>query len=116
MGLSPLHPDEPALHHELRDALNSGLVNQDFFVWISVTPSGSHESFSALDRIVRGVEQWLDALDPDDVATTEGAPELAFVDAAAEVRVRALPKKPSARVASAVAVVGNPEPVLVGWS
>jgi hypothetical protein len=30
--LEPSHHDEPDLHHELRDALNAGLTNTDFFV------------------------------------------------------------------------------------
>jgi hypothetical protein len=116
MALAPLHPAEPALHHELRDVLNADLSNKDFFVWINVTPNGSGEEFNDLGKIVRGVEAWLDALNPDDVSTAEQVPELEFIDPAAEVRVRAIPKKPAARGARSGPIVGNPEPVLVGWS
>jgi hypothetical protein len=116
MALAPLHPAEPALHHELRDALNADLSNKDFFVWINVTPLGSGERFSDLGRIVRGVEAWLAALDPDAVSGAEQVPELEFIDPVAEVRVRAIPKKPTARREQSGSVVGNPEPILVGWS
>ena len=55
-------------------------------------------------------------LDPDVVSSSREVPELAFVDQAAEIRVRAVPKKPEARGGRAAQIVGNPEPVLVGWS
>jgi hypothetical protein len=116
MALAPLHPDEPDLHHELRDALNADLSNPNFFVWINVTPSGSQEAFRDLRGIVRGIELWLESLNPDDVSVAESVPELEFVDPAAEVRVRAVPKKAEARAGRAAQIVGNPEPVLVGWS
>jgi hypothetical protein len=115
MRLHPLHPDEPGLHHALRDALNERISNTGFFVWINVSPSGLQREYADLDRLVAGVQLWLDTLDPDRMSASEGVPEMAMFDPAAEVRVRALPKKPSARTVCARAVVGNPEPVLVGW-
>ncbi len=116
MALAPLHPAEPKLHHELRDALNASLANTNFFVWINVTPLGEGGSFGDAGRIVNGVEAWLDSLDPDLVSAAGEVPELEFIDPAAEVRVRAVPKKPEARAGRSAQVVGNPEPVLVGWS
>jgi hypothetical protein len=116
MALAPLHPAEPDLHHELRDALNANLSNTDFFVWINVTPIGEQRAFNDPGRIVRGVEAWLATLNPDQVTGASDLPELEFVDPAAEVRVRALPKKPAARSGRSAEIVGNPEPVLVGWS
>jgi hypothetical protein len=113
MGRAPLHPDEPQLHHELRDALNERLVNTSFFVWIDVTPTGDSTRFEELDRIVSNVEWWLGTLDPD---ATVAAEQVRLFDRAAEVKVRAVPKKPGARSHRAEQIVGNPEPVLVGWS
>ena len=116
MELQPLHPSEPPLHHELRDALNRSVANTSFFVWINVTPTGLDGQFADLEKVVRDIEWWLDRLDPDAIRSTEGVPELEISDPAADVRVRALPKKPSARSERAGQIVGNPEPVLVGWT
>jgi hypothetical protein len=41
--------------------------------------------------------------------------ELLFEDPAADVRIRAIPKKPEARGTRATEIVGNPEPVLMGF-
>jgi hypothetical protein len=116
MDLRPIHPDEPALHHELRDALNGGLANTDFFVWIDVTPTGGQRQFDDLERVVRGIEWWLGTLDPDAIRGSEPVPEVEISDFAADVQVRALPKKREARERRAPQIVGNPEPVLVGWT
>lgn len=113
MGLQPVHPDEPALHHELRDALNKSLTNTSFFVWINVTPAGGYTQFDDLGKIVRGIEWWLSTLDPEAIRS-DSVPELEISDLAADVRVRALPKKREARARRAPQIVGNPEPVLVG--
>lgn len=115
MPLAPLHPDEPALHHELRDALNAGLHNTEFFVWINVTPSGQAQSFGRLDDLVVSAAKWLSSLDPDSVSAQEEAPELHYTAEAGRARLRALPKKPEARGRSGQ-IVGNPEPVLAGWT
>lgn len=114
MPLRPSHPDEPALHHELRDALNQRLTNGDFFVWISVRPTGERVEFEDLDAIVSKAETWLSSLDPDRVDASD-LPERTYSDKAAEVELRAIPKKPSARGQRAGQIVGNPEPVLAGW-
>ncbi len=116
MELKPIHPSEPPLHHELRDALNRNLANTSFFVWINVTPTGTEQQFADLERIVSDIGWWLDKLDPDAIHGTEDVPELDISDAAADIRVRALPKKPAARLQRAEQIVGNPEPVLVGWA
>jgi hypothetical protein len=112
--LEPLHPDEPGLHRALRDALNQGLSSTDFFVWITVTPTGNRKEFENLGSLVTAVESWLAGLNPDEVDASE-LPEREFPDTAAEVRVRAIPKKPSARGQRAGEIVGNPEPILTGW-
>lgn len=113
MAFAPLYPDERELHHQLRDALNQSLSNKNFFVWINITPSGVRHGFENLGRIVSGIEWWLDTLDPDALSGDE---EILLEDAAAEVRIRALPKKPEARSRRAAQIVGNPEPVVVGWT
>lgn len=116
MEFSPPHPAELSLHHELRDALNGKLDNGSFFVWINVAPTGADARFADVQRIVAGIEWWLGTLDPDTIPATEAVPQLELSDPAADVRVRALPKRPDARSRRSVAIVGNPEPVLVGWS
>jgi hypothetical protein len=120
--LEPLHPDEPELHRQLRDALNEGLTNTDFFVWITVRPTGHQNRFSYLPRIVQRTDRWLASLDPDapqedrkssfDPAALLNAE---FQDPAADVRIRAIPKKPEARGRRAAEIVGNPEPALAGY-
>lgn len=114
MALTPSHPDEPALHHQLRDALNQTLTSRDFFVWINVRPTGERVEFENLEAIVSDAEQWLSSLDPDRVDATE-LPERDYADKSAEVELRAIPKKPSARGRQTSQIVGNPEPVLAGW-
>jgi len=37
------------------------------------------------------------------------------VDPAAEIKLRAIPKRPEARDRRADQIVGNPEPILAGW-
>jgi hypothetical protein len=60
MPLEPSHPDEPGLHHQLRDALNAGLNNTNFFVWINVEPSGRFERFSGVEKLVETAEKCRD--------------------------------------------------------
>jgi hypothetical protein len=116
MELNPSHPAELSLHHELRDALNGTLDNPSFFVWIHVAPSGGEARFADTERMVAAIDWWLGTLDPDAIPVAEAVPQLDLSDPAAEVRVRALPKKPDARKQRSAVVVGNPEPVLVGWA
>lgn len=116
MPLEPSHPDEPELHRQLRDALNDELRNTKFFVWITVRPTGWQKSFAYLPRIVAAVEEWLDTLDPDEVRPwDEGNGWISISDPAADVRIRAIPKKPGARGRRADQIVGNPAPVLTGY-
>jgi hypothetical protein len=113
--LEPLHPDQPELHRQLRDALNEGLTNADFFVWITVLPTGYQKRFSYLPRIVERTDRWLVSLDPDAPQEDRKSNTEFFEDPAADVRIRAIPKKPEARGRRAVEIVGNPEPVLAGY-
>jgi hypothetical protein len=115
MALQARHPLERALHHQLRDALNSELRNPNFFVWIDVRPLGDRDAFDDLGRIVKDTEQWLGSLDPDEDATSEHLPERWERDAAADVKLRAIPKKPEKRSHRADQIVGNPEPILAGF-
>jgi hypothetical protein len=115
MPLEPRHPQEPALHHELRDALNRELRNTRFFVWIDVRPTGDRSTFEDLPRVVAHTELWLDSLDPDAVDPGE-LPERWERDPAAEVHLRAIPKKQEAWGSRSTEIVGNPEPILVGWT
>lgn len=114
MPMEPRHPLEAALHHELRDVLNGGLINTDFFVWIDIRPTGDETSFVDAQRILRDTEEWLASLDPDAISGTD-LPELVRRDLAADVTLRAIPKKPSARAYRSDQIVGNPEPILAGW-
>ena len=115
MALSARHPDEPALHHELRDAFNRKLTSTKFFVWIDVRPTGGLKRFAHLDEIVRATEQWLTDLDPDAPAAPDRIAERWIVDPAAEIKLRAIPKRPEARDRRADEIVGNREPILAGW-
>ena len=114
MSLQPRHPLEPQLHHELRDALNGELGNTNFFVWIDVRPHADQPSFAKLPEIVRKTETWLASLHPDDI-NPERLPGISVDDPAADVKLRAIPKKPSARSYRSDQIVGNPEPALAGW-
>jgi hypothetical protein len=115
MPLEFRHPDEQALHHQLRDALNRNLTSKDFFVWISVVPSGEASEIETLDAIVAATDQWLAHLSPDAVQP-QAMPEQRFIDRAGEVQIHAVPKKPEARGQRAKEIVGNPEPILVGYA
>lgn len=114
MPLEPSHPDEAVLHHALRDALDRTLTSKDFFVLITVEPSGERQKFEDLEGLALEVERWLRGQDPEHV-DVDALPERLFTDKAAEVTVRAIPKKPSARGHRAANIVGNPEPALAGW-
>ncbi len=115
MPLEPRHPDEAALHHGLRDAFNGELKNANFFVWIDVRPVGESKRFAHLDQIVKATEEWLGDLDPDAPRIADRLPERWIVDPAAEVKLRAIRRKRKVRGHRAAQIVGNPEPVLVGW-
>ncbi len=115
MDLKPSHPDESDLHHQLRDALNKRLTSTDFFVWISVTPTGAGKQFADLESLVNAIEAWLATQDPDAPQGADDLPERNFSDASADVSISALPKKPEARSYRSEQIVGNPEPILVGW-
>lgn len=115
--MEPRHPLEPKLHEDLRAALNAGLRNQDFFVWIDVRPSGVSNDFARLDHMVEETDRWLATLDPDVVRPSEDRrAAVRFDDPAAEVKIEALPKKREARGQRAKEIVGNPAPILVGWN
>lgn len=109
------HPDETALHHALRDALNRGLKNTNFFVWIRVKPTGRARPFDDLPRIVDETETWLNSLNPDAVKEKE-LPKRRFEQQAASIEITALPRKSEVRGYRASEIVGNPTPVLVGWN
>jgi hypothetical protein len=116
VSLQPSHPNEPALHHQLRDALNAELTNNDFFVWIEIRPTGQSRELATLPSIVSETEQWLAGLDPDAIDNPEELPEIRLSDPAADVTVRAIPKRQEARGRRAQEIVGNPDPILVGWT
>jgi hypothetical protein len=115
MPLEARHPLEPALHHELRDAFNRQLQNTNFFIWIDVRPTGDQDSFVDLNRLVREIESWLAGLAPDAVRGPDHLPETWIHDPAAAVKLRAIPKKREARGYRSDQIVGNPEPILLGW-
>jgi hypothetical protein len=116
MPLEPRHPYELDLHHELRDALNEQVLSASFFVWIDVRPTGDGRRFAHLDEIVRAVADWLGDLDPDAHRVSQRLAERWIEDPAAEIKLRAIPKNPDARGNPGVPIVGNPEPILVGWT
>jgi hypothetical protein len=114
VSLEPLHPDEVALHHQLRNALNRALTSTDFFVWIAVEPSGERAEYENLAGIVGEAEQWLSGLNPDEI-DADDLPTLPLEDKAGRVEIRAIPKRTDARGRRPAEVVGNPEPALAGW-
>jgi hypothetical protein len=99
----------------LRDALNARLTNPNFFVWITVEPNGQGTVLASVDQIVQDTERWLSSLDPEAISSPDAVPERQFVDPAASVRIRAIPKRPEARLQRSESIVGNPEPVVAGW-
>lgn len=113
--LTPRHPYEPALHKQLRDALNEGLTNTNFFVLIDVEPTGEAPVLSSTDAIVADTDAWLESIDPDAIVTGTILPALAFTDPGAKILVRAIPKKTEARDGRAQEIVANPEPILAGF-
>ena len=115
MGLEPLHPDEVVLHRQLRDALNEQLTTPAFLVWITVEPTGEGAELATVEQIVRTTDEWLTSLNPETIATPDAVPEKRFLDPAAEVRIRAVPKNPEARGHRSHPIVGNPEPALAGF-
>jgi hypothetical protein len=115
MEYRPSHPDEPVLHHALRDALNRELKNKDFFVWVTVEPTGEAKEFENLDGIVAGTEAWLDRLNPDAVEE-KALPKYEIEQPAATVQITALPRKAEVRDHRAGQIVANPNPIMVGWN
>jgi hypothetical protein len=115
MPLEPSHPDEPELHHQLRDALNEGLTSTDFFVWIRVRPTGHQKRFAYLPRIVEKTDKWLASLDPNASRDAPEPPSTFAQDPAADVEILAIAKRPEARGERAAEIVGNPEPALAGF-
>jgi hypothetical protein len=115
MPLDARHPDELALHHQLRDALNRDLTNTNFFVWIDVRPTGKHKRFTELKQVVAAVDEWLSDLDPDAHYSADRVPERWISEPAAEIKLAAIPRRREVRDRRAKQIVGNPEPMLVGW-
>jgi hypothetical protein len=89
------------------DALNEG-KSDSFFVWVHMEAVG--QARPRASEIVRPVEQWLDALDPDPVMAARDAghplPSQVFTFRDWRIRLEAVPKKPEAR--------GNPAHRLIG--
>jgi hypothetical protein len=64
MPLETLHPDESALHHALRDALNQRLTSR-FFCLDQRRANRGRDTFVDLDGLVTETERWLATRDPD---------------------------------------------------
>jgi hypothetical protein len=102
---------ERALHVALRDALQAGIRNTDFLLWIAVDPTGKGESFARVDELVDEVEKYLAGLDPDQVGS-ETVP-LELHDEVADVQVIPWAKKESSRGERALQLVAPEVPVTV---
>lgn len=101
-------PDEFNPHRVVAEALEHGVRNRDWFVWLTV--NGTRMPGAAdLNALAEQAETWLSRLDPEN----EEQPELAYEGPALSVRLRALPKKPHARGANPL--VGNPYPAYAQW-
>lgn len=115
MPFQARHPDETALHSEIRDALNSEIQSKNFFVWLNILPTGQGSEIDDLPGLVAETEEWLRSLDPDAVSEKE-LPKRVIKRRAAIVELTALPRKPEVRSYPADQIVGNPGPILVGWN
>lgn len=100
-------PDGDTLHHALSEALEGGVANRDWFLWLDVSGGDPHPDFSSL---IEQTERWLAQQDPDarELATT-----LSWQQRGLHVEIRAEPKKPRAR--GAQPLVGNPYPAFAYW-
>jgi hypothetical protein len=95
------------IHHRVSQALEVGVRNRDWFLWLDV--SGEPE-LPDLGSLVAETERWLARLDPD--AGGDEA-ELDWVGPGLRVHLRALAKKPRARGGNPL--VGNPYPAFAYW-
>lgn len=97
-----------SMHRRVTEALESGVHNRDWFLWVDVSGDDARPDFSSL---VAAAEQWLGQMDPD--AEPGEGPELQWARSNVSVLLKALPKKPHARGADPL--VGNPFPAFAYW-
>jgi hypothetical protein len=109
-------------HRRVRDVLNAQVPDANFFVWLTVSPSGGRDRFpnqdtdfqSEANEVASATREWLGSLDPDEVIRAETTPSTELEAAGVALSLRAVPKKRGHRSFSGV-LVGNPEPAIAFW-
>jgi hypothetical protein len=105
-------PGNDTAHRLVSEALEQGVRNRDWFLWINVNGDTFLAPNDNLDSLVQLTEQWLRELDPD--AERKPAPFAWPGPHGVSVVLRALPKKPHARGSNPL--VGNPYPAFAYWT
>jgi len=104
-------------HEMIRDALDGGLTDPNFFVWLNVIveDSSAEADVIDLDDIVRSTDEWLGTLNPD-ARPEDGFDELVREYGPVSVRLRAGVWKPEARGRQHGHKVGPHVPVVAYWN
>jgi len=100
-------PEHDSPHHMLTQALEAGVTNRDWFLWLDVSGDDPRPDYTSL---IDQTEAWLEGQDPD---APDPAAELVWHRGGLHVQIRALPKKSRARGANPL--VGNPYPAFAYW-
>lgn len=95
------------MHRVVSQALEGGVQNRNWFIWVDVSGESPPPDLSPL---ITRTEQWLHDLD----AGTSQSTELNWSKSGLTVLLRALAKKPHARGANPL--VGNPYPAFAYWA
>jgi hypothetical protein len=106
--------DEMTIHQRLVEALEAGVRNRDWFVWLGVNVTGEVNADAIeLGKIVQFVEDWLGGLDPD--TKYPEPPDAAMTpDNIVYFEFQAIAKKPQAR--GTRPLVGNPVPAFAYYA
>ncbi len=110
--LSELH-----WHQEVAAALERGVRNRDWFLWLTLDPPSDDKRGSTppLTELADQVDAWLSGLDPDVVTHTGRSEQWTWTasSGAARLTLSAIPKKPDAR--GHAGLIGNPVPAFAYW-
>jgi hypothetical protein len=101
-------------HEALARALDQGIKNSDFFLWLRVDGETGLPGDGEMGGLVQRTRQWLDGLEVEAVEASS-PPTLRLVGGTAEIELTAIPKKLAARGSSGP-VVGNPVPPRAFWN
>lgn len=101
------------LHRRIARALESGVVNRDWWIWISFRVDA--ETAVSLAGLAETVERWLGEADPDEeLGQHARVRELTWPGGGIHVTLRAIPRRLASR--GAVELVGNPFPAIAYWT